>query len=308
MSPAPPPPPPSPPPLPPPITESSNLNHPSNSYRHHLHKKPTSLPDFILTAFSLFIIFSSSSKPNNLLYKFPPPLCFPQNPRRFFRNPIMSQTNRKNPNHHFATPQSLSEWLRPRLPSDSFASWGVKPGTKNVHNLWLELSEGETSLADSTPPVRTVDVVIVRIIRKDGRVLVESHQELSDGTVRNRSRPLSEKMKPGETVEAAVVRAVKEELGSIIWGSSGNCDASGILRIVPNSYTKKVEERVSASYPGLPACYVLHSVDAQMDGLPDSEFCTEEGEEYEDSDEKKVADKAISCKKHYWKWVDSDSV
>lgn len=117
-------------------------------------------------------------------------------------------------------------------------------------------------------------------------------------------------MKPGETVDSAVIRAVKEELGSIINGFFGNSDSNddAILRIVPNSYTKKVEERVSVSYPGLPACYVLHTVDALVDGLPEGEFCTEEGEEYEESDEKKLADGAVSCKKHYWKWVDFDSV
>lgn len=213
----------------------------------------------------------------------------------------MSVTNKPSKGHNFPNPQSLSEWLTPRLPSDSFALWGIKPGTKNVHNLWLEISEGETCLADSIPPIRTLEVVIVKIIGVDNRVLVESHQELSDGSVRYRSRPLSEKMKPNETVDSAVIRAVKEELGSII-------DGDNVVRIVPNSYTKKVEERVSVSYPGLPACYVLHTVDALVDGLPEGEFCTEEGEEYEDSDEKKIADGAVSCKKHYWKWMDYDSV
>ncbi|KAF8379822.1 hypothetical protein HHK36_029271 [Tetracentron sinense] len=213
----------------------------------------------------------------------------------------MSQTNR-NPNR-FSTPESLSDWLKPRLPSDSFASWGLKPGTKNVHNLWLELSEGETSLLDSTPPLRTVHVVTVRIICPDGRILIESRQELSDGTVRERCRPLSEKMKPGETVDDAVVRAIKEELGSIINGLF----VAGDVRIVPGSYQKKVEERVSASYPGLPACYILHSVDAWVDGLPDGEFCTEE-EEYGDCSETRVAEKAVFVKRHYWKWVESDSI
>ncbi|CAK9158246.1 unnamed protein product [Ilex paraguariensis] len=273
----------------------------------HIHKKPTSLPDFIFTAFSLFIIFSSSKPTINLLHKFPPPLSFPLNPRRFLKIHTMSRKN-PNPNHPFPNPQSLSEWLKPRLPSDSFASWGVKPGTKNVNNLWLELSEGEISLADSTPPLRTVEVIIVRIIGKENKILVESKQELSDGTVRNRSRPLSEKMKPGETVQQAVVRAVKEELGSMVKWSSDNCDDGGIVKIVPNSYTKKVEEKVSVSYPGLPACYVLHTVDAMVEGLPDCEFCTEEGDEYGDSDEKKIADGAVSCKKHYWIWVESDYV
>ncbi|XP_020537833.1 uncharacterized protein LOC105641084 isoform X2 [Jatropha curcas] len=252
--------------------------------------KPTNFPDFFVTAISIFFLFSSSSsKP-----PFPkiPFLCFPSNPRRFLKIPSMSISKT---NHHFATPQSLSDWLKPRLPSDSLASWGVRPGTKNVHNLWLELSEGETSLADSTPPIRTVSVVSVRIIGKDDQILVESRQELSDGSVRNRCRPLSEKMKPNETPEAAVYRAIKEELGSIV-------NDSGTIKIVPGSYKEKIEERNSNSYPGLPARYVLHSMDVMVDGLPEEEFCTEEVEEYPDSEEKRAADKAVSVKKHFWKW------
>jgi len=120
--------------------------------------------------------------------------------------------------------------------------------------------------------------------------------------VRDRNRPLSEKMKPGENPEAAAARAVREELGSVIGGGDGG------VRIVQDSYVKKVEERVSVSYPGLPACYVLHSVDAFVDGLPEGEFCTEEGAEYEDSDENRLADAALSCRKHYWKWVDANSI
>ncbi|OVA04686.1 hypothetical protein BVC80_1719g12 [Macleaya cordata] len=198
----------------------------------------------------------------------------------------MSQT-KQNPNH-FSSPLCLSNWLQLRLPSDSFSSWGIKPGTKNVHNLWLELSEGETSLIDSTPPIRTVHVVSVRIIDENGRILLESHQELSDGTQRERNRPLSEKMKPNETVEDAVVRAVKEELGSIIRVSSIENDVSRIVNIKTGSYQKKVEEWVSVSYPGLPACYVLHSVDASVEGLPDEEFCTED-EEYSECSVAEVA-------------------
>lgn len=179
----------------------------------------------------------------------------------------------------------------------------MKPGTKNVHNLWLEIAEGESSLDElSDPPVRTVEVVVVRIIRNDGKVLIESHQQLSDGAVRYRNRPLSEKMKPGEAVEAAVYRAIKEELGSLVKNES-LCD--DIVRIVPGSYVKKVEERNSASYPGLPARYVLHVVDAEVKGLPQEEFSTDEANEYSGlEDEKGVVDCAVSCKKHYWKWID----
>ncbi|MBA0576865.1 hypothetical protein Golob_024187 [Gossypium lobatum] len=186
----------------------------------------------------------------------------------------------------FATPQALSDWLKPRLPSDSLASWGVKPGTKNVHNLWLELSEGETSIVDSSPPLRTVNVVTVRVMGKDDLVLVESRQQLSDGSFRDRFRPLSEKMKPNETVEEAVARAVKEELGSVI--------DPGSVRIVPGSYIKKLEERNSASYPGLPVRYVLHSVDAWVEGLPEEDFCTDEQEEYQDLNGTMELEKAVS--------------
>ncbi|KAF6159639.1 hypothetical protein GIB67_034601 [Kingdonia uniflora] len=203
-----------------------------------------------------------------------------------------------NPNL-FSNPQSLSNWLKPRLPQHSFHQWGVTPGTKNVHNLWLELSEGETSLTDSTPPVRTVSVVTVRVIGGVDRnkVLMETYQELSDGSKRGRFRPLSEKMKPTESVECAVIRAVNEELGSIIGGL-------GVVRIVEGSYKKNVEERISVSYPGLPARYILHSVDALVEGLPDDEeFCTEEDEFGNCSSEVEFVEKAVFVKKHFWKWV-----
>ncbi|KAJ8774525.1 hypothetical protein K2173_016971 [Erythroxylum novogranatense] len=256
---------------------------------------PQEPADFFFTTLSVFFLFSSAASKSNS-FKFPF-FSSPSNLCRFLKLPNMSISKT---NHRFANPQSLSDWLKPRLPSDSLASWGVKPGTKNVHNLWLELSEGETSLADSTPPIRTVNVVSVRILGNNDRVLIESHQELSDGSVRNRSRPLSEKMKPDETPETAVFRAIKEELGSVV-------KDIGAVSIVPGSYKEKVEERNSLSYPGLPARYVLHSMDVVVDGLPDGEFCTEESEEYGDSDEKRAANQAVSVKRHFWVWVSSDS-
>ncbi|XP_030456783.1 uncharacterized protein LOC115677709 [Syzygium oleosum] len=217
--------------------------------------------------------------------------------------------SRPSPEIHprFATPESLSDWLKPRLPSGSFASWGIEPGTKNVHNLWLEIFEGETSLTDSVRPVRTVNVVSLRVIRANGQVLVESHQELSDGSVRHRCLLLSEKMKPSETPEMAVTRAVREELGSVIRVEVENI--GDVVRIVPGSYKRKVDEKNSMSYPGLPARYILHSFEVEVEGLPeDSEFCTEEEEEYEGRGDAGVANRAVSVKRHYWKWVSADSI
>lgn len=115
-------------------------------------------------------------------------------------------------------------------------------------------------------------------------------------------------MKPNETPEAAVYRAVREELGQIIKGSVGDSENESVVRIVPGSYRTKLEERNSASYPGLPACYVLHSVDAVVEGLPEGEFCTEEEEHREcEENQRAVACEAVSVKKHYWEWVIADS-
>ncbi|XP_048127069.1 uncharacterized protein LOC115742333 [Rhodamnia argentea] len=290
-------------------------------HHHHLaflrHQPSATLPELLFNALSVLFLFShpsssSSSSSSSTAatakakaLKIPFLSCH-LNLRRFLRIPTMSRPCPKI-HRRFATPQSLSDWLEPRLPSDSFASWGVKPGTKNVHNLWLEISEGETSLADSFPPIRTINVVSVHVVGANGRVLVESRQELSDGSIRNRCRPLSEKMKPSETPEMAVIRAVREELGSVIRVEAG--DIGDVVRIVPGSYKMKVEERNSLSYPGLPACYMLHSFEVEVEGLPeDAEFCTEEEEEYEGGGDAVVANRAVSVRRHYWKWVSADSI
>ncbi|XP_057455752.1 uncharacterized protein LOC130746961 [Lotus japonicus] len=305
------------PPPPPPLITNHLLGQPITNL--------PSLPDLFLTALSVCFLFTSSrSHPTTSC----PILSLPLNPRRFLKIPAMSHsaTSSSPPNpttaktnllslnrrHSFASPQCLSDWLKPRLPSDSFATWGVKPGTKNVHNLWLEIAEGETSLEDSTPPIRTVQVVTVRVTGKDGKFLVESHQELSDGNVRKRGRPLSEKMKPNEDPESAAVRAIREELGSLIGGCGGvvgdGIEVGDIVTIDPNSYEMRVEERCSGSYPGLPGCYVLHTLNATVEGLPEGDFCTYELDEYSGFDDKKVANQAVYVRKHYWTWVSADSI
>ncbi|KAG2240223.1 hypothetical protein Bca4012_014762 [Brassica carinata] len=284
------------------------VNRRRNNHRPRSATVSSALPDLFLAAVSLLFLWPS---PKPLLSLPPSRFSFPLTPRR--RSTAMS---RRSPpplpppqQQRFANPQSLSDWLEPRLPSDSFAAWGVRPGTKNVHNLWLELSDGETSITDSTPPVRAVNVVTVRVIGKDGRILVEGRQELSDGSVRERSRPLSEKMKPNETPDEAVFRAVREELGSIF---NGEDDVVQRIKILPGSYSRRVEEKNSMSYPGLPARYALHSVDATVQGLPEEDFYTEEkeygGESVEDSEETRAAGKAVTVKRHHWKWVSPGSV
>lgn len=201
----------------------------------------------------------------------------------------------------FPTVDSLAAFLRPRLPPQALSSWGAVPGTKTLVNLFLELSHGDCTLDLPPPPaaaaaqvVRAVHVATVRIRNRRGARLVEARQLLSDGTVRSRGpRPLSEKMRPGESPEAAAARAVTEELGE-----------RARVRIVGEEGAPRVEERESVSYPGLPARYVLHAVDAEVvGGVPeDGAFETEEtGEDHGDA-----GAGAITVKRHYWEWVDDD--
>ncbi|GAB2264999.1 hypothetical protein Dimus_000068 [Dionaea muscipula] len=280
--------------------------------------KPIILPDLLLAVLSVSGLFVGPKNPHPHATPRSHSLCYPPpTNRRFLRpttttinnNTAVSQNLDFNRAHNFPTPQSLSDWLKPRLPSDSLSTWGIKPGTKNVHNLWLELADGETSLADTTPPVRNLEVLSIRVIGKNNRVLIESYQELSDRSIRKRGRPLSEKLKTGEDIETAIKRAIREELGSILYqinGSAKDGDFDKMVRIVPNSYEKRVEQRLSLSYPGLPACYVMHIVDAFVDGLPEGEFVTEEETEYGDSDDR-IASEAVTVRKHFWKWVSADS-
>lgn len=103
-------------------------------------------------------------------------------------------------------------------------------------------------------------------------------------------------MKPLESIEEAVARAVREELGESV-----------VVEILEGSSNIKVEERESLSYPGLRAQYVLHTVEAKVvQGLPEEgEFETEEtGEDHLDGTGEEFEGRAVTVKRHYWKWVD----
>ncbi|KAJ4850481.1 hypothetical protein Tsubulata_022560, partial [Turnera subulata] len=166
---------------PPPTSAVYSSATPPNNKRPQTHQ----FVELLFTTVISFLCLSSSSSfapvsccPTAKL----PFLAFSTNPRRFLRIPVMSLAKPSSPDHghrhsrhQFATPQCLSHRLKCRLPSDSFAAWDVKPGIKNVHNLWLELAEGETSLlADTTPPIRSINA---RILGPNDTVLVESRQE-----------------------------------------------------------------------------------------------------------------------------------
>ncbi|CAI5536804.1 unnamed protein product [Closterium sp. Naga37s-1] len=168
----------------------------------------------------------------------------------------------------------LQEWLEARLPGGKavLERWGSERGTKRVANLWQELVDGEVCLVDSRPPLRKVSVASVHVRHaRTGKVLLEAMQEMGDGTVRARNRPLSEKMRPAENPLDACRRGILEELGE-------DLGASHRVSVLADTLRRQVEERESFSYPGLRSQYEIHVVEAVVEGLPEASFCTVENE------------------------------
>ncbi|KAJ7528734.1 hypothetical protein O6H91_15G016600 [Diphasiastrum complanatum] len=207
--------------------------------------------------------------------------------------------------------EALADWLKERLAANNLplSFWGKAPGTKSLSNLWCELVEGEIFLEDSCPPKRTVHVASVHIRNESGSTLVEAYQEMSDGRIRQRNKPLSEKMRLGENVEDACLRGIYEELG---W----QLGARDRVSIFQDSYMKKEEERESNSYPGLWTRYIIHTMSARIKQLPATEFFTIEDESHQlpsytgarslsnaNGDGSTSTHIPVGVKRHFWKWI-----
>lgn len=165
---------------------------------------------------------------------------------------------------NYAAIKSLDElyaWLRSK--NIDYAEWGL--GTaKTVENLWQEIETNESYIQDS-PPRRLVTAVQLLIYQK-GRVLIEYEQEFKDGRRRTRFFRPSDKMRPGETYSGVAIRCLHEEL-----------DASrDRVTIHDDTYLHVVSQTRSLSYPGLMTLYTSHVLGADVDGLPDTDFWTEE--------------------------------
>jgi len=132
-------------------------------------------------------------------------------------------------------------------------------------------------------------------------------QEMSDGRIRPRNRPLSEKMRPGENVDDACRRGIFEELG---------CELGAPERVemLPESYHRDEQERDSFSYPGLLTQYVLHTMIAVVKHLPATEFSSQEDEGGDHTNGGALVNEsgngnlsahstAVGVKNHFWKWV-----
>lgn len=157
-------------------------------------------------------------------------------------------------------------------------NWG-QGETKSLPDLLQEIQLGETTLEEN--PLRRVTTFVQVIIRHKDRVLIETRQEMASGAVRSRNRPLSEKMQPGETIESAARRGLKQEL---------NLSPNQIADLSFNAQTRTAET-ISPSYPGLLTHYTIYTVEAEVTGLPLTDFTSNENS------------KTDPVRKHYWCWM-----
>lgn len=169
---------------------------------------------------------------------------------------------------HGGSEADLSTWLEQK--GIDVSSYGEGP-YKSVGSLLAEVQEGESVLVETSEgsALRRVSIISVNIKNKEGRSLYEAKQRLPNGGLRERNILLAEKLLPNETWEQATARGIKEELGSIL-------PENPVIRLMRETYVKSQEISMSHSYPGLPTEYICHSVEAKVEGLPDSGFWTEE--------------------------------
>jgi hypothetical protein len=177
----------------------------------------------------------------------------------------------------FDSIEELDEWLRGH--EIDLSQWG-EGAAKSVDDLWAEIAKGESVMQDEAP-LRSVQAVRV-VVRRDDQVLIEAYQGFNSGRRRERNRPPSEKMHPGERYVDAALRCLREELG---------VEAEDV-RLKHETYRRKVWEGIPDSYPGLCTRYVFHVVDAHVQGLPQSDFSTIERE----------TGPGEPIGVHYWEW------
>ena len=178
---------------------------------------------------------------------------------------------------HFATEDELESWLRAR--GVDLSRWG-REAAKTVGDLWAEIRKGE-SVMQEKPPLRSVQAVRV-VVRRGNTVLIEARQAFDGGRRRERNRPPSEKMHPGESYTDAALHCLREEL---------SVDDRDVV-LHEHTYRRRVWEGNPASYPGLNTRYTFHIIDATVQGLPREDFCTTE----------QAIGPGEPIGVHYWEW------
>jgi ADP-ribose pyrophosphatase YjhB (NUDIX family) len=160
------------------------------------------------------------------------------------------------------------------------SQWG-QHDAKTVTDLWQELVVGEAYLQD--PPLRRIVPGVVRLIIRQGNcLLIEVQQTFRDGRTRSRGIPPSEKLRRGESYRDGALRCVEEELRV----------ERRHVQVLAQTHQVHHACRRSRSYPGLHSQHTFHTVDVQVEGLPQGAFST---------DEYRQQDGALSVR-NSWAW------
>lgn len=161
----------------------------------------------------------------------------------------------------FDNPKELYAWL---IANNIGASeWGIG-AAKTINDLFDEISTGQC-IIEENPPLRIIYVARV-LIRQNNHILIELEQELENKRLRQRKLLPSEKLKPNETYQTAAVRCLQEELEI-------QPDCIKIVNTDPSLLIKYV---TSPSYPGLKTQYTFQTLEANIEGLRETEFWTSE--------------------------------
>lgn len=137
-----------------------------------------------------------------------------------------------------------------------YKDWG-QGKAKTLEHLNKEINDGETILREEDGKLyRELFVTAATIrYRENGKTyqLVEEKQVFTDGRTRERklANSLSEKIKPDEDPDTAIIRGIEEELG-----------IQGHLNAVPRENNQSVEE--SPSFPGLLTRYNVNVYDVDI--------------------------------------------
>ena len=160
------------------------------------------------------------------------------------------------------------------------SQWG-RNDAKSVTDLWQEIMAEEAYLRD--PPLRRIVPGVIRVLLRQGtRILIEVKQAFRDGRTRSRRSPPSEKMRRGESYIDGALRCVEEEL----------LVARSKVQVMERTHHIHHACHHSRSYPGLHSQYTFHTVDVQVQGLPQEDFSTDEYCQH---------DGELSVR-HYWAW------
>jgi hypothetical protein len=164
--------------------------------------------------------------------------------------------------------------------------WGTG-NAKSIMHLYEELINGECRLNEK-PFIRVLPIVQV-LIFQNGKLLVETEQELFDNRIRKRNLPPSEKMKPEEDWITATIRCIEEELSI----------SQERIKFVTETCLPVIRQRNSQSYPGLLSQYHIYRVEVLIDSLPHDNFWT---------DEKKGSGKDNAIRRHKWGWMNPTTI